>query len=297
MSTAESRIDPYQSVTNLIIEHLERGVVPWRCPWKREVGIPRNFHTGKTYNGVNVLLLGLRHRPTPYWLTFRQAQELGGYVRKGEHGAHIIKVGKSKSSSESEGDEDSTLEAQSRNRSHYLREYTVFNSTQIEGIDFPASSSIPTLPHKERIAAAEQVVAEMQLRPAIQEGMSTQACYRMSSDPVQIPALASFESAETYYLTLFHELTHATGHPSRLNRESPHRARCSRAVRCLPAKLAVRSTVKRQQAVDRFCCCAGQQGSKFHPEPVLLVGCERDGIDSLILEASPHPGEASFVLE
>jgi antirestriction protein ArdC len=220
MSTAESRIDPYQSVTNLIIEHLERGVVPWRCPWKREVGIPRNFHTGKTYNGVNVLLLGLRHRPTPYWLTFRQAQELGGYVRKGEHGAHIIKVGKSKSSSESEGDEDSTLEAQSRNRSHYLREYTVFNSTQIEGIDFPASSSIPTLPHKERIAAAEQVVAEMQLRPAIQEGMSTQACYRMSSDPVQIPALASFESAETYYLTLFHELTHATGHPSRLNRES-----------------------------------------------------------------------------
>lgn len=218
MSTAESRIDPYQAVTSLIIEHLERGVVPWRCPWQREVGIPRNFHTGKTYNGVNVLLLGLRHMPSPYWLTFRQAQELDGCVRKGEHGAHVIKVGESKSASSEDAANDEP--GPSRRKKLFLREYTVFNAVQIEGIDFPPANPIPQLPVSERIAAAEQVVSEMQLPPAIKEGMSTRACYSMASDTVQMPAFASFESAEAYYLTLFHELVHATGHPDRLNRES-----------------------------------------------------------------------------
>jgi len=217
MSTAESRIDPYQSVTNLIIEHLERGVVPWRCPWQRKVGIPRNFHTGKTYNGINVLLLGLRHLPSPYWLTFRQAQERGGHVRKGERGAHVIKVGESKSSTEDEGSDDS---AQPQRKRLFLREYTVFNATQIEGIEFPATPGIPALSPNERIEAAEQVVSEMQIPPVIQEGMSTVACYRMATDTVQMPAIASFESAEAYYLTLFHELIHSSGHPKRLNRES-----------------------------------------------------------------------------
>ena len=217
MSTAESRIDPYQTVTNLIIEHLERGVVPWRCPWQREVGIPRNFHTGKIYNGINVLLLGLRHMTSPYWLTYRQAQERGGQVRKGERGSHVIKVGESKSSS----DDASTEETSPLKRKRlFLREYTVFNATQIEGIEFPSANSIPQLPVSERIQAAEQIVAEMSNPPSIHEGARTVACYRLHTDTVQMPAYGSFESAEAYYLTLFHELVHSTGHPSRLNRES-----------------------------------------------------------------------------
>ncbi|MES2595778.1 MAG: zincin-like metallopeptidase domain-containing protein [Verrucomicrobiota bacterium] len=216
MSTAESRIDPYQAVTNLIIEHLERGVVPWRCPWQREVGIPRNFHSGNTYNGVNVLLLGLRHMASPYWLTFRQAQECGGHVRKGEHGAHIIKVGQSKCSAEDVPDEPT----QPERRRQYLREYTVFNATQIEGIEFPATPGIPALSPNERIQAAEEVVAEMQLPPVIEEGMTTRACYRMATDTVLLPSLGSFESAEAYYRILFHELIHSSGHPKRLNRET-----------------------------------------------------------------------------
>jgi len=216
MSPAEARIDPYQAVTDLIIEHLERGVVPWRCPWQREVGIPRNFHTGKTYNGINVLLLGLRHMPSPYWLTFRQAQERGGHVRKGERGSHVIKVGESKSSS---ADEAEATDEPGRKRL-FLREYTVFNAVQIEGIDFPPVNPIPQLPVSERIEAAEQIVAEMQLPPTIKEGVSTVASYRMATDILQMPAFTTFESAEAYYLTLFHELVHATGHPSRLNRES-----------------------------------------------------------------------------
>lgn len=216
MSHAESRIDPYQAVTDLILEHLERGVVPWRCPWQREVGIPRNFHTGKTYNGINVLLLGLRHMPSPYWLTFRQAQERGGHIRKGEHGAHVIKVGESKSSSA----DDAEATDEPRRKRLFLREYTVFNAVQIEGIDFPPVNSIPQLPVSERIEAAEQIVAEMSNPPCIHEGARTMACYRLQTDTVQMPPFGSFESAEAYYLTLFHELIHATGHPDRLNRES-----------------------------------------------------------------------------
>lgn len=219
MSNAESRIDPYQAVTSLIIEHLERGVVPWRCPWQREVGIPRNFHTGKTYNGINVLLLGLRHMPSPYWLTFRQTQERGGHVRKGARGAHVIKVGQSKSSSDSADEAVEDVVRPPRKRA-FLREYTVFNASQVEGIDFPIANNIPALSPNERIQAAEQVVAEMQRPPTLEEGRTTVACYRMATDTVHMPAFASFEAAEAYYLTLFHELIHASGHPQRLNRES-----------------------------------------------------------------------------
>lgn len=66
----------------LIIEHLERGTAPWHCSWQRDVGIPRNFQTGKAYSGINVLLLGFRHQPSRWWLTFQQALERGGHVRK-----------------------------------------------------------------------------------------------------------------------------------------------------------------------------------------------------------------------
>jgi antirestriction protein ArdC len=163
-------------------------------------------------------LLGFRHLPSPYWLTFRQAQELGGYIRKGEHGAHVIKVGES-SPSQNERDHANEPDEPQRKRL-FLREYTVFNATQIEGIQFPAALNIPLLSPHERIQAAEQVVTEMQLSPVIEEGSTTVACYRMATDTIHMPAFASFDSAESFYLTLYHEMCHSTGHPNRLNRES-----------------------------------------------------------------------------
>lgn len=217
MSTHESRKDPYQTVTDIIIEHLERGTVPWRCPWQREVGIPRNFNTGKPYNGINVLLLGLRHRPSPYWLTFRQALERGGCVRKGEHGATVVKVGQFKPKGEIPA---ATAEEDKSKKRKFLRQFTVFNASQIDGIDFPTVSSTQARKMDERIEAAEQLVAAMPKRPSIHEGARTMASYKMATDTVQMPAYGSFESAEGYYNTLFHELVHATGHPERLNRES-----------------------------------------------------------------------------
>lgn len=218
MNPSTRRTDPYQRVTQLILEKLAQGVAPWRCPWRREVGVPRNFHTGRTYNGINVLLLGLRHLPSPYWLTFRQVKERGGHVRKGEHGAHVIKVGESKATTLDDAQAEEV--APVRRKRLYLREYTVFNAVQIEGIDFPPPSTIPQLPMSERIEAAEKIVAGMPSPPSIHEGSRTMACYRLHTDTVQMPPYGSFESAEAYHLTLFHELVHATGHPDRLNRES-----------------------------------------------------------------------------
>jgi antirestriction protein ArdC len=222
MSTPDKRKDPYQSVTDLIIEHLERGTVPWRCPWQRDVGIPRNFHTGKTYNGINVLLLGLRHQPSPWWLTFQQALERGGHVRKGEKGATVIKYGQYKS--KSQGGDSSHAQSLSADpqekKKMYLKEYTVFNSTQIDGLEFPTTSTSQARNMDERIIAAEQLVAAMPNRPVIHEGAYSQASYRPAADTVQMPPFGSFETAEDYHLTLFHELVHSTGHASRLNRDS-----------------------------------------------------------------------------
>lgn len=81
-----SKPDPCQQVTDLIIEHLEKGVVPWRCLWNRETGRPRNFHSGKPYRGVNTILLGSRFAASTWWMTYRQALERGGHVRKRERG-------------------------------------------------------------------------------------------------------------------------------------------------------------------------------------------------------------------
>ena len=216
MSTTEPRRDPYQSVTNLIIEHLELGTVPWRCPWQREIGMPRNFHTGKSYSGINVLLLGMRHQPSPYWLTFRQALERGGNVRKGEKGSLVVKYGQFQPKGLAVKEEQTDDPKQKKRM--FLREYTVFNASQIDGIDFPAMSTTQAMNKDERIAVAEKIVTGMPNPPAIREGL--RACYSPATDMVTMPPFGSFESADKFYLTLYHEICHASGHASRLNRES-----------------------------------------------------------------------------
>jgi antirestriction protein ArdC len=90
----KERIDPYQVVTDTILKHLEEGVVPWRCPWNREVGRPHNYQTGRTYRGINQMLLGCRRFASPFWLTFHQVKSLGGSIRKGERGTMVVKYGR-----------------------------------------------------------------------------------------------------------------------------------------------------------------------------------------------------------
>lgn len=216
--TKKTRIrrDPYQAVTDAILKKLESGTVPWRRPWNLEVGRPKNFQTGKYYQGINVLLLGWSQFASPFWLTFRQATLLGGRIRKGEKGTRIVKYGTFRKQPESESSE----EGDAPQVGYFLREYVVFNGVQIEGIEFPESGLSERLSDEERSQKAEQIAASMPRKPLVIEGRALDAAYFRERDLVEMPAFENFRTADGYYLTLFHELTHATGHPSRMNRKS-----------------------------------------------------------------------------
>ena len=206
-------VDPYTIVTDTIIAQLEKGIVPWQCPWRKEVGIPRNFHTGQQYHGINVILLGCRRFGSPYWMTWNQIKQRGGSVEKGEHGSIVVKYGQFEK-------KDGTDDAEEKRHSFYLKGYKVFNALQIKGVDFPALPTIDPVSPEEQFENAAAIVAGMPTPPQIREGRHTQAVYRRVSDTVDMPERGRFAKMEDFYLTLFHELVHSTGHESRLNRKS-----------------------------------------------------------------------------
>jgi antirestriction protein ArdC len=206
--------DIYAEVTKRIIEQLEKGVVPWQSPYFAKVGFPKNFSTGKHYRGVNVFLLACLRYTSPYFLTYKQAQELGGHVRKGEKGSLVIKYGTYTKEEKAAPAGEENAEAR-----RFLKGYTVFNASQIEGIEFPKPDLLAALPVVGSCDRARAVVAGMPQAPAIHEGTAI-PCYRPSTDTVHMPERGYFTTEEAYYSTLFHELAHSTGHASRLARRS-----------------------------------------------------------------------------
>lgn len=203
-----TRTTVYDIITERIIEQLEQGTVPWRKPWT--TGTARNLVSKKAYRGVNVFVLASAPFASPFWLTFKQAKELGGSVKAGEKGYPVIFW-----SFPTEEQKAEAL-ANGRERGPIVRYYTVFNVEQCDGIEAPADMT-PTLSDAERIAEAERIVAEMPNRPATEPSGS--AWYRASTDTVGMPPFSSFDKPESFYSTLFHELAHATGHASRLGRD------------------------------------------------------------------------------
>ncbi len=199
--------DVYQIVTDRIVSLLESGTVPWHKPWKGGNQWPQNFVSRKVYRGINLFLLNAASYASPFWLTFKQVQSLGGRVKKGEHSFPVVfwKMFRE------EGD------AEAR-RIPFLRYYSVFNVAQCEGIAVPTIPTSETSQAFQSIEKCEQVVTAMPKRPAINH-QGAHACYSPSLDAVSMPEARLFESSEDYYSTLFHELTHATGHVSRLNRK------------------------------------------------------------------------------
>jgi len=196
--------DVYQIITDRLIALLEAGTTPWRKPWNGG-GDPANLVTRREYNGINHFLLSASSYASPYWLTFKQAQVLGGHVRKNEKGTPVIfwKL----------LDKDSSEE-----KIPLLRYYTVFNLEQCEGVAVPAGTEPKTYEH-DPIETAEAVQLAMPNRPVVNIKQSGRAFYSPTSDSVTIPELSQYERPEEFYCTLFHELAHATGHQSRLNRE------------------------------------------------------------------------------
>lgn len=205
------KTDAYQVITDRIAGLLEQTVVPWQKPWHGGEMVPKNLISKKEYRGVNVFLLHAMMYESPFWLTFNQAKELGGHVKKGERACPVvfwkwIEV-------------EALGEPTGRKTVPFLRYYNVFNVSQCD--DIPKDKT-PSLSGKQRehspIEEAQRIVAAMPKRPEIRHG-GDRACYWPSLDRVDIPKPETFRTGQDYYSVLFHELTHSTGHESRLNRK------------------------------------------------------------------------------
>ncbi|MCX6232932.1 MAG: zincin-like metallopeptidase domain-containing protein [Bacteroidetes bacterium] len=206
--TSNNKItDVYAIVTNRIIEHLEKGVVPWHKTWT-EAGLPQNLITGKKYRGINVWLLSALNYNQNYFLTFNQVQDLGGSVKKGEKSHEVIFW---------KWIEKENEETKEKERIPMLKYYRVFNISQCEGI--PLEKIPKPIEHNNNpIECCEKVIDEMPKRPNIQH-KEQQAYYNRLNDYVNMPKIENFEKSEDYYGALFHELVHSTGHGERLNRK------------------------------------------------------------------------------
>ncbi|KJS02661.1 MAG: hypothetical protein VR65_04825 [Desulfobulbaceae bacterium BRH_c16a] len=196
----------YEIITEQILEIMSQGVIPWKKPWNAR-SAHRNLITGKQYRGINVFLLSCSGFSSPWWLSFKQAKEKGGMVRKREKGKQIV-FWKPFLTQDTETGKDKKV--------FMLRYYTVFNLDQIEGVEAPQE---PETVELEPIAEAEKIVSEMQNRPIIEEAGGNKACYYPGKDSVQMPYFQDFDEAEKFYCVLFHELGHSTGHVSRLARK------------------------------------------------------------------------------
>jgi antirestriction protein ArdC len=200
-----------ESVTGRIIEALRSGQVPpWRRPWAGDnAGTPRNAVSRKSYRGVNVLLLGCQPYRSRYWATYRQWLELKCQVRRGQHGTKIVfwrPVERQVVNDQGDAEAEEFL---------LLREYTVFNAEQVEGmaVEHYFVSAVPK-PFVD-FAPAEEVIAAT--GADIRFG-GLQAFYRPDQDFIGMPSRHSFVSEKEFYSTAFHELAHWTGHVSRLDR-------------------------------------------------------------------------------
>ncbi len=220
--------DVYQTVTNNILAAMEKGIIPWRKPFKTSFSpIPINFSTGKAYRGINVFLLNLAclqyGYPKNAWLTYKQAKGMGGYVKKGQSSETILFWKSTLINKENLSQEN---ESESIKKVYIARIYNVFNIDQCEGIDID-SEILTTAP---RIGSCEEVYANYpEVKPELKLGLK--AMYIPALDQIRIPGVGDFHSASEYYATLFHELVHSTGHASRLNREGVSEAKHSNKIR------------------------------------------------------------------
>ena len=189
----------YEIITAQIIAQLEKGVVPWRQPWRN--GLPKNLVSGKVYRGINLFLLSMVN--DEYFVTRKQAERLGGRIRCKGFPVVFWKIL-----------ERENLKSGEIERIPLLRYYKVYPVSGVDGLDVPATNAVHVAP----IDAAEEIVRNMPNPPAIRYG-GRGACYFPSRDEVQMPEMKNFTDSDEFYSTLFHELAHSTGHQIRLDRD------------------------------------------------------------------------------
>ena len=220
--TGEGRAGLYEEITSKIIGELEAGRVPWVQPWgtqatKAQLALPRNATTGRPYSGINVLILWgaviERGFTGQSWLTFRQAQSVGGHVRKGERGVTVVYADRFVPSDERQRARETGEDAQAI---PFLKRFTVFNVDQCDGLPEDIATTAPLPPPGTIEPAVEAVIANSGVDFRIG---GDRAFYAPSEDFVQVPPPAAFFEPINWHRTALHELAHASGHPARLNRD------------------------------------------------------------------------------
>lgn len=215
-----------EKVAAKIIEALEQGTAPWQKPWKPgELRLPHNPTTDQNYRGINSMWLMMQGHDDPRWMTYKQAEAQGAQVKKGEKGT-VIQYWKFRGQ-EPEADDNGKpiLDGEGKQKTREV-EYerprvfhaVVFNATQIDGL--PPREAKPTMPEWQRHEQAEAILQASDVPMRHIEG--NRAYYSPAKDEITMPERTQFPTADGYYATALHELGHATGHPSRLDRDLSH---------------------------------------------------------------------------
>jgi antirestriction protein ArdC len=239
-SRHQEKVDLFQVVTDKIVAALEKGIPPWRKPWStaagghfvRMSGLPTNAVTGRSYSGINVLLLWIDAADKGFtshrWLTFKQALDVGGNVRKGEKST-LVTLFKpfEKKETDDRGrplfDEQGNAVVSQRN---FMTSFHLFNVEQCENlpeklvmpVNVAGNAEEASKQHDiERIQRAERIVASSGV--SVIHLHQNRAFYRPGVDSITMPGAVQFHRPADYYSTLLHELVHSTGHISRLARE------------------------------------------------------------------------------
>ena len=189
-----------------ILKKLEEGTIPWRKTWNGS-SFPKNLVSKKEYRGFNCLYLSCLSQPSEYWLTYKQAKNLGGFIKKGSKGSRIIYYN-FREKIDKETGEKTTYPI--------MRGYTVFNLSQCEGIEDPSKKE-DTVYDNTPIEECEKVISGYKTCPPIKPNHSP--IYNFVEDYIGIPDITKFETTEEYYAALWHETVHSTLHKSRLNRD------------------------------------------------------------------------------
>ena len=205
----------YEIITERILEKLEQGTVPWHKPWAAG-GSPQNLVTGRAYRGINVFLLGSQgFTSSPFWLTFKQAKQLGGSVRKGERATPVVFWKWIERASE----DPETGETETQ-KIPLVRYYSVFNA--VEQCDRISHARLEVKQEEPEpfnpITSGEAIISGYPKPPTIAHDGRGAAYYRPATDSIHLPERETFDSEEYYYATLFHEIGHSTGSEKRLSR-------------------------------------------------------------------------------
>ena len=218
----------HRKFADAIIEQIKQGTAPWQKPWAPgERVMPMNVDTDRSYRGGNSLHLAAAQQEHGYgdvrWGTYRQIQARGGQVRKGETGTRILSFQDHKRIAVTDAQGQPRRDAEGKRvyryeklKTPFVRQYTVFNAEQADGLPERANPTPEPLwkVHQE----AERVMEDVGV--PVRHVQGDRAYYHMKRDEIVLPERGQFPSANHYYQTALHELGHSTGHPERMDRET-----------------------------------------------------------------------------